>query len=780
MLPTHTTEQKITFRKEGIYYGIDLGTTYTVIAQIDLSERDPMKQELPLKLLTIPQHSPLEMDGSDRSDMVASVLGVGQDDRMFVGNKLYRLKGYPGFVKDKNLFYHWKLDLGVSVKPLYKEAIKSELDDAAKVAGKILNYCRIHSVGKEKEWENVIVTVPASFQANQRNDVLTAISYAQIKQEPNMLIDEPNAAFIGYLNQLSLAEKQDLLHEGSKRVLVIDFGGGTCDLSILQIQSPDKLEMKISNLAISRYNDLGGQDLDMIIAEKYLLPFFSKEHSSTQFQATELEKYIIPQLAVMAEKLKIDLSRTLSSRYQDINRIPVDGNELSATLKDQEVVLKSKSFPIKKLSLTEKEFSDVTRFIFTDKEYKLEVVDKVIQSVPSVVDDILRKANLAKTDIDYILFAGGSVQNLLFVKETSELLPQAKVLLPRRPDVLVAHGAAIYSFYRNALGVELLRPICSETIGITTQNAPFFPLIEAGVGLPAEVNLPSFRVQGFNQRRVTIPFCIGRADKVVRILTFDIPNLVTPDTEISIKAILTVDKLLEAEIWIGDQKMAGARLTNPFVLANVSEEERQVSESLEKLQKAQEEGDRNVERRVMRALLWEYYNLGNYTRTVSLGEEWLGKFSATDPYVYNIIHCACDALGQRRKGKEILEKGLKYSPDNSTLRYNMSLIVEREEGTQKTIEYLTQLPLTLHESTDIKFRMALLNLSQNDEKNAREIGQEYQDGRYGYLNEFDRNLLKQILEKLNIPCNQTEGLAQQKKSSFAQGDLLRVKSELPV
>ena len=182
----------------------------------------------------------------------------------------------------------------------------------------------------------------------------------------------------------------------------------------------------------------------------------------------------------------------------------------------------------------------------------------------------------------------------------------------------------------------------------------------------------------------------------------------------------------------------------------------------------------------MRALLWEYYELGNYTRTVSLGEEWLSKFSSTDPYVYNIIHCACNALGQRRKGKEMLGKGLKYSPENSSLHFNMSLIVEKEEGVKKATEYLTQLPASVKDTSIIKLRIALLQLEQKDDIKAREIAKEYQDGGFSYLDDFDRGLLKQILKKLNIPFDQPEKSEQKKKSSFTQGDLLRVKSDLPV
>ncbi len=777
MLPIH--KELVALPNNGIYYGIDLGTTYTVIARIDLSEKDPHRSELPLKLLTIEQFSPLEMDGSDKSDMVASVLGVNSAGQMFVGNKLYRLKGHPDFEKDRNLFYHWKLDLGISLKPLYKNAVKTDLDDASKIAGKILNYCRFQAVGKDKEWENVIVTVPASFQANQRNDVLNAIAYANIKQAPNMLIDEPNAAFIGYLNQLSAQEKLQMLHTGSKNVLVIDFGGGTCDLSVLQLNTPDNLELKISNLAISRYNDLGGSDLDLIIAEKYLLPSLTKQLSQVEFTTLELELQIIPQLAVIAEKLKIDLSRIISSRYQEIEQLPNDGGELQSSLVNQQVRINDNDYLLPSGTFTYEQLQAVIRYIFTDKEYKLEVVDKVIHSVPAVIDDILKKSNLAKTDIDYVLFVGGSVQNLLFVKETSDLFPSAQMLLPRRPDVLVAQGAAIYSFYRNALGVELLKPICSDTIGVTMQNADFYPLIEAGTTLPAEVSLPSFRVQSMSQRKVSIPFCIGNAGKLVKVLDFTLPSLTLIDTEIEIKASLSVDKILTAVVRIDDVVLGEVTLNNPFVLANESEEERALAESLENLRMAQNNNDRNSERNIMRSLIWEYYNLGNHTRAAALGEEWLQKFNSTDSDVHNMIYCSYNALGQRKKAADYLDKGLKYSPENKTLHYNKSLMVEQDKGVKEATDYLTTLPENLQQSTSIKFRIALLKLAQKEVALAKVIVEEYNKGGFQYLNSFDWALLLKILKKFNIDAPKVAANATNKKTSFTENNLLKVKGDLP-
>lgn len=742
-------KQEISNVIDGEYYGIDLGTTNTVITCIDVKDITQGIGKLPVKLITIPQYSPLDFDGHDQSEMVASILGVNDKDEMFVGNKMYKLKGHPDFIKDKNIFYHWKLDLGVSIKPLYKHATREDLNDAAKVAGKILNYCRRVHFNEDKTWNNVIVTVPASFQANQRQDVLQAIDYANIKRDDQMLIDEPNAAFVGYLNEASVEEKGQLFSSSTSNVLVVDFGGGTCDLSVIKINKPQNMQLKISNLAISRYNDLGGQDLDSIIAELYLLPKFLNENSNIDFSSCKIEKMIMPQLSIIAEKLKIDLVRTISTRYLSYDNIP-DDSDIKSVIKDQTIVLDNNLFSIKECTLSFKQFREVNKHIFTNNEYQLQLVDKVIQSVPSVVKDILAKSNLKFSDISNVLFVGGSVQNLIFVQETMNLFSNATALIPSRSDLLIAKGAAVYGFYKNALGIELLQPISSDTIGVILHNTPFYPIIEAGKGLPYSVDLPDFSTNTDLQTEVTIPFCINTEENTIGELKFKLPRFLTKDDVISIKANLTLDKIFNVEVYVDDELLGKMELINPYVLANVSKEERKLQEILLELDNARVHSNTNKEKDLLYNLVYEYYNLGNHTRAATLGEEWLNTFDKTSANMNNIVFCAYDALGNRKKARQHLEQGLKYSPNNSSLCYNMSLQIEKEKNAKAALTYLTSLPKHLQNGDSIKFRIALLSYYQNDKTPAQTVAKEYQDGQHRVISEFSHNLLKRVLKIMNI------------------------------
>lgn len=764
---------------KGIYYGIDLGTTYTVIASIDNDEISIPAIQLPVKLLNMEQHSPMPMDGSDKSEMMASILGV-DNDRMFVGNKLYKLKGHPMFQKDKNLFYHWKLDLGINLKPLYKEAVRDDINDASKVAGKILNYSRLQLLENEEEWENVVVSVPASFLPNQRGDVLQAMYYAKISKNTSSLIDEPNAAILGYLNATNTSEKHAMLHQGSKHFLVIDFGGGTCDLSLLRLQLENNHILKMDNLSISRYNDLGGQDIDMIIAEQVLLPVYMEQRQSDD-DAIVLETKVMPQLSVLAERLKIELSQLIASKYITVDKLPEDfPTNMCVNLKSYPMHI-GDDFMLNNIRLSAKQLYDITVALFSSESYKLSVVDKVIRSLPSVIDDTLQKAGIKRSQIDYLLFVGGSVQNLLFIKECSLLLPKAQCLIPQRPDTLVAKGAAVYSFYKHMFHIDLICPIGSDTIGIITDNAEFYPLIKAGQSLPVQFDLSSFCVQHMMQRIIEIPLCIDNAERIVQIISIHTNRIHSQDDIISIKGQMDSNKVLQVQVWINGESIADVRILNPIALANLSDENRMVLIIENEYDAARMNHNTANERNLLLKLIGEYYELGNYDRCIARALEYLKEFDPTNSTAMNYLFCAYDNLGQKRKAKEIITKAVKYHSHNHVIQYNYTLMYESEKGRKSTIEYIKALPPDVRDEMDIKMRYAKLKHAEGDSKALATIIEDHKNEKFNPKSEFTINLLEQLYKLMGETWKSDEYKNNKKSKAyiFAKDNLLRVKDNVP-
>ena len=195
--------------KNPINIGIDLGTTYTLMATVDAGNVELNKtNQIPVQFVRFPQYSPFEYDQTIEDEKIASIVAL-YNGKPYVGNNLYHLKGHPDFEYKKNMFFHWKVEMGVDHHPLYPNAVSEKLDMPFKIAGSIMNYMRkIYTQGGDYELDNTIITVPASFQANQRKDILKAAKMAKISANDTMLIDEPNAAFLGYFNRLLDTEKE--------------------------------------------------------------------------------------------------------------------------------------------------------------------------------------------------------------------------------------------------------------------------------------------------------------------------------------------------------------------------------------------------------------------------------------------------------------------------------------------------------------------------------------------------------------------------------------------
>jgi molecular chaperone DnaK (HSP70) len=165
------------------------------------------------------------------------------------------------------------------------------------------------------------------------------------------LLDEPNAALLDYLLTCGPRGNGGAGFDFStpRTVLVFDFGGGTCDISILRVQADGPAgRLDIANLAIARYGQLGGDNIDAAIVEHVLLPQLLKQNGLEALDLSWSEKKdrILPQLLPTVEGLKLALCaeyrRELSVRPDDkIDRKL--GNEQFVAKAPEEVIEEQRS-----------------------------------------------------------------------------------------------------------------------------------------------------------------------------------------------------------------------------------------------------------------------------------------------------------------------------------------------------------------------------------------------------------------------------------------------------
>lgn len=245
LLTPTSTEVKLP-KKPIRVLSIDLGTTNSTAAEIIWDPDKGAPSEA--RCLVVKQET---SEGDYFNVLVPSVVAI-YGGKVIVGEGAKRLRARApelGLQQNRNLFYECKNDIGI--RKSYHQA-PTGFVSAAEIGGKVLKflYAAAHDAN-ELPLGRTVVTVPASFQAAQRQDTLKAAEFAGLKVKGGDLLDEPVAAFLDYL----FLHGHELIPElkTPKNLLVFDFGGGTCDVAVFRLHlGSSGGPLLIEPLAVSR------------------------------------------------------------------------------------------------------------------------------------------------------------------------------------------------------------------------------------------------------------------------------------------------------------------------------------------------------------------------------------------------------------------------------------------------------------------------------------------------------------------------------------------------
>lgn len=343
-----------------------------------------------------------------------------------------------------------------------------------------------------------VISVPAYFDDNRRCATRQAgfLAGLQVKQ----MVNEPSA----------VALKHHIATEEMEKFIIVDLGGGTLDVSLV-----DAFDNIVEILTVSGDNHLGGKDFNEIIAND----FYTKNGIDPNKLSGEEKGIVIKQ----AELLKIDLTESNSAA----RTFHLNDRQYTMTMANQELI-----------------------------HLSADLLKRIAKPIKKVILD----GNVMWSEIDKVILVGGS-SKMPIVKKYIASICGTEVVVDTDPDESIAMGAGIAAAIQMRAGEirdMLLTDVCPFSMGIRIKDNIFSPIIERNTKLPCS-RTKRYYTMSDNQSTISIDIYQGEsmltADNLNlgKLEVLDLPRGIAGSVFADVTFMYDIDGILDVTVVCGDK-----------------------------------------------------------------------------------------------------------------------------------------------------------------------------------------------------------------------------------